>query len=195
MLLMHIAAQQDARATTTAGQSTAGAPGQTDRAGGALATGLNQAEQELRDQIRATIQSAQDASRDAQRTVRIQQGQVNVPAIPAIPPFPGQTVQRPVFGDNFIPDQAVSIANGFFVMCAVMVVGWPLARAFGRRMERGTQSAALPPGMTEQLQRIEQAVDAMAIEVERISESQRFLAKLQSAQSAEPVALPGAERR
>jgi hypothetical protein len=49
--------------------------------------------------------------------------------------------------------------------------------------------------MTEQLQRIEQAVDAMSIEVERISESQRFLAKLQTGQGAEPVALPGSGRR
>ena len=34
-------------------------------------------------------------------------------------------------------------------------------------------------GVADQLQRIEQAVDAVAIEVERISESQRFLARLQ----------------
>jgi hypothetical protein len=33
--------------------------------------------------------------------------------------------------------------------------------------------------VTQQLDRIEQAVDAIAIEVERISESQRFLTKLQ----------------
>jgi hypothetical protein len=44
----------------------------------------------------------------------------------------------------------------------------------------------------EQLQRIEQAVDAMAIEVERISESQRFMAKLQHDTAQ---ALPGAQSR
>ena len=184
MLVMQTATQQDAQTTTRAGQSA------TDRPEVVV---NHLSGDELRAQIRATIQAAQEAERDA-RTVRIQQGQMNVP-IPPIPAIPGQTVQRPVFADNFIPDQAVEIANGFFVMCAVMVVGWPLARAFGRRMERGTQAATLPPGMTEQLQRIEQAVDAMSIEVERISESQRFLAKLQSGQAAEPVALPGAERR
>jgi hypothetical protein len=48
---------------------------------------------------------------------------------------------------------------------------------------------AANPQMADQLQRIEQAVDAMAIEVERISESQRFLTKLQS-QAAERAALP-----
>jgi hypothetical protein len=92
-----------------------------------------------------------------------------------------------------IPPQAVDIAIGFFVMCAVMVVGWPLARAFGRRLERGGSNVEVPAGMQEQLQRIEQAVDAMSIEIERISESQRFLAKLQAG-AAEPAALQG-ERR
>jgi len=38
-------------------------------------------------------------------------------------------------------------------------------------------------------------VDAMSIEVERISESQRYLTKLQTAQLPEPAILPSAERR
>ena len=46
------------------------------------------------------------------------------------------------------------------------------------------------PVMTEQLQRIEQAVDAMAIEIERISESQRFMAKLQANATPERLVLP-----
>ena len=92
-----------------------------------------------------------------------------------------------------IPQQAVTIALGFFAMIAVMVVGWPIARAFGRRIERRGQVAALDAGTMEQLQRIEQAVDAMAIEVERISESQRFMARLQRDTSAQ--ALPSVESR
>jgi hypothetical protein len=40
----------------------------------------------------------------------------------------------------------------------------------------------------ERLARIEQAVDAIAIEVERISEGQRFLAKLQAERAALPRA-------
>ena len=82
----------------------------------------------------------------------------------------------------------------FFIMIAVMVVGWPIARAFGRRIERRGQVASLDAGTMEQLQRIEQAVDAMAIEVERISEAQRYFTKLQAGQLGEPSALPG-ERR
>ena len=78
-----------------------------------------------------------------------------------------------------IPGEAVDIAIGFFITCAVIIVGWPIARALGRRFERRGAPLAVEAGMTDQLQRIEQAVEAIAIEVERISESQRFLAKLQ----------------
>ena len=89
------------------------------------------------------------------------------------------TSQQP---DDFrpqIPGEAVDIAIGFFITCAVIIVGWPIARALGRRFERRGAPLAVEAGMTDQLQRIEQAVEAIAIEVERISESQRFLAKLQ----------------
>ena len=78
-----------------------------------------------------------------------------------------------------IPGEAVDIAIGFFVTCAVIIVGWPISRALGRRFERRGAPPALEAGMAEQLQRIEQSVEAIAIEVERISESQRFLAKIQ----------------
>ena len=94
-----------------------------------------------------------------------------------------------------IPPQVVDLAYGFFVMIAVMVIGWPFSRAWGRRLERGAQWAAIPPAVTDQLQRIEQAVDAMAVEVERISEAQRYLMKRQVGQVGEPAGLPAGERR
>ena len=42
----------------------------------------------------------------------------------------------------------------------------------------------LAPATDERMQRLEQAVDAIAIEVERISEGQRFLTRLQTEQKA-----------
>ena len=86
-----------------------------------------------------------------------------------------------------IPPEAVDMAMGFFIMCAVMVVGWPIARALGRRIERTPSAPTIGPAVSVQLHRIEQAVESMAIEVERISESQRFVAKLQSRSGAERV--------
>lgn len=66
------------------------------------------------------------------------------------------------------------------VVLAIMI---PASIAYvvrGRRSDRN----ALPDGSTSmleaRLERIESAVDSIVIEVERISESQRFTAKLQS---------------
>jgi hypothetical protein len=53
-----------------------------------------------------------------------------------------------------------------------------------------TRQAALPPvsdRTEERLARIEQAVDAIAIEVERIAEGQRFTTKLLSEKTRESV--------
>jgi hypothetical protein len=106
-----------------------------------------------------------------------------------------QTIQPPGDMQNIIPPQAVDISIAFFIMCAVILIGWPLARAFGRRIERRSDTAMVHPAMADQLQRIEQAVDAMAIEIERISESQRFMAKLQSGSAQAHGSFPLGERR
>ncbi|HEV7990219.1 MAG TPA: hypothetical protein VGP25_00245 [Gemmatimonadaceae bacterium] len=178
--------------------------------------------QELRDQIKQTILAAQDAARqaqiearnqsrdaqnqardaqnqarDAQNQARDAANQVRIEAgLPVVAQGGSHTIQLDNFPNNVIPPQVVDISIAFFVMCAVMVIGWPLARAFGRRLERNASSAAaVPAAMGEQLQRIEQAVEAMSIEIERISESQRFLTKLQSANTPEHAALPASERR
>ena len=56
------------------------------------------------------------------------------------------------------------------------------------------RSKIADPGVDERLYRIEQAVDAMAVEIERMAESQRFTARLLSERLPTPEALPGAER-
>ena len=89
------------------------------------------------------------------------------------------TTEAPRLPEPKIPGEVVDMAMGFFITCAVIIVGWPLSRAFGRRLERSVATPVVQGDVTQQLERIEQAVDAIAIEVERISESQRFLAKLQ----------------
>ncbi|HLA90236.1 MAG TPA: hypothetical protein VJL28_07400 [Gemmatimonadaceae bacterium] len=80
----------------------------------------------------------------------------------------------------------VAIVFGVFGM-----IGFPIARAFARRIEGARQApAALPSDVAERLDRIERAVEAVALEVERISEGQRFVTKL-LAERAEPGRLPG----
>jgi hypothetical protein len=64
-----------------------------------------------------------------------------------------------------------------FATMPIMAVGYPLARAYAKRMERG-DSPRIPSDVSARLERMEQAIDSIAVEVERISEGQRFTTKL-----------------
>jgi hypothetical protein len=86
------------------------------------------------------------------------------------------------------PEQVAIVA---IVFVTVGAIGVPVARAFARRIERGDGNPpAVPPALADRLDRIERAVESVAIEVERISEGQRFVTKLLSGR-AEPGQLPG----
>ena len=84
-----------------------------------------------------------------------------------------------------IPDRfPVSISPGqttaISIVFIVVVLG-PLAASFGRLMWRRAAKPALPPAWNDassRLQRLEQAVDTIAIEIERVSEGQRFMTKI-----------------
>lgn len=66
------------------------------------------------------------------------------------------------------------------------IVLYPLARALGQRLESKTaQTPALAAGHDPRLERMEQAIDAIAIEVERIAEAQRFQTRLLSERANE----------
>jgi hypothetical protein len=117
-----------------------------------------------------------------------------IPPIPPIPPIPNIQIHTGMPQD-IIPPQAVDISYAFFAMVAFIIIGWPFSRAFGRRLERSAASKALPPAVTDQLQRIEQGVEAMALEVERISEAQRYFTKVQAGRAGEASALPSSDRR
>ena len=66
----------------------------------------------------------------------------------------------------------------FFAMVTLITAGRPLFRAWARRIEGGAPRPALDPEAQARLERMEQAIEAMAIEVERIAEGQRFTTKL-----------------
>jgi hypothetical protein len=82
-----------------------------------------------------------------------------------------------------VPPEIVIIAVSFFIMLVFIAVGMPLARAFARRMDRQgarAEPSPFPTDVSDRIERIEQAVEAIAIEVERVSEGQRFTTKLLS---------------
>ena len=151
----------------------------------------SQVQQQVRQQIDAARQQAQ-AARDQARAAQEQamrQAQASTQGTPIVVQTPFPPFQRPV-----IPHEAVTISIAFFVMVAVIIIGLPIARAVSRYFDRRASSPALNPEITAQLQRIEQAVDTMAIEVERISEAQRYMVRLETERRAEPAVLrPGKE--
>lgn len=89
------------------------------------------------------------------------------PPPPSAPAFPEALIAVPVL----------------FILC----VGLPLSIAYARRIWRRTGDAgsSIPREVLNRLERIDQNVDAIAVEVERIGETQRYLAK----QQAEHLAL------
>ena len=78
----------------------------------------------------------------------------------------------------------------------VMVIGFPIAIVYARKIwKRDSDSSSPASYQTDQrLERIEHAIDAMAVEVERISEGQRFMTKLLS-ERQERVGIPASQSR
>lgn len=106
---------------------------------------------------------------------------------PPIPPFNDN--------NNAIPPDVMGIINTFFLVVVVIAIGLPLVRALARRLDRKGQiaiaaAAAGNQNVDPRLERIEQAVEAIAIEVERVSEGQRFTNKLMHELRALPAPNP-----
>lgn len=76
------------------------------------------------------------------------------------------------------------------------LVLFPIARAIARRVDRGGVNQKFPTDVTQRLERMEHAIDSIALEVERISEGQRFTTSLLANHPGQPeLAPPGAASR
>jgi hypothetical protein len=89
--------------------------------------------------------------------------------------IPGAVVQRPPVPNNDVPQEAWVMGGLFLVL-----VMFPLTIAYARRIWRRNAVAvtSFPKDLAERLQRMEQAIEATSLEVERIGEGQRFLTRL-----------------
>jgi hypothetical protein len=85
---------------------------------------------------------------------------------------------------------ALSIVFTVFVFFPLAVTA---ARLMWRRSKQPVTVPAIQGEAAQRLERLEQAVEAVAIEVERISEGQRFVTRLLSA-TPQPGVLPSAQR-
>ena len=83
----------------------------------------------------------------------------------------------------------IIVPLGGMSMIVAIVVGRPLVSAWAKKMELEAKRPALPPDVAQRLEHMEQSIDAIAVEIERISEGQRFTTKL-LAESKDPVSLP-----
>lgn len=131
-----------------------------------------------------------------------------LPGVPAVPAPPAAPVFTPIprgggrviveqDGDRTsytftsVPPQMMVLAHraqetafGLMGLLLAIVVLGPFARMFARRLEkRGDMEAMRAAGanaelLQQQLHQLQQSVDAMSVEVERISESQRFQSRL-----------------
>ena len=89
------------------------------------------------------------------------------------------------------PGEIIGILGSLTIIGAVL---FPIARALGRRIEGKPQAAQVPAGTDARLDRIEHAVEAIAVEVERISEGQRFTTKLLAERTAADPSSRGLDR-
>jgi hypothetical protein len=68
--------------------------------------------------------------------------------------------------------------GGFFSTVIIVSLGFPLVRSWTRQKEKEPPKILFQ--VEERLSRMETSIDSMAVEIERISESQRFVTKLMS---------------
>jgi hypothetical protein len=122
---------------------------------------------------RDQAQMIRDAMRDAARAG-------GRPGTLMPPPFPDYASRR---------QQTFMFVGFIIVVIAAVAVLRPIMRAIGKRIEGAPNRDVLAGASTERLERIEQAVEAMAVEIERISEGQRFTTRLLSSRAEADAAL------
>ena len=91
---------------------------------------------------------------------------------------PGATIEPPrvVIPRNGPPEEAWFL-GGMFIFLVMMPIGLAYARRLWRRGPIST-SLEMPAELTDRLNRLEQAVDAVAVELERVGEGQRYVTRV-----------------
>jgi hypothetical protein len=85
----------------------------------------------------------------------------------------------------------VLVPIALFTMITLITIGRPLVRALAKRIEGGA-TPPVDPEAAARLERMEHAIEAMALEVERIAEGQRFTTKLLSERGGTGAGMPAA---
>lgn len=132
------------------------------------------------DAARDAAQAARDAAEAARDAAQQAEGGASGPVVIGETPL-GQITTSTGFpvDPQAIIREAIPIFGMTLTMIVVIFIGWPIARAFARRMDRRNEVGVLrAEDLQPQIRQLQESIDTMAVELERISESQRFQAKL-----------------
>jgi hypothetical protein len=93
---------------------------------------------------------------------------------------PGAVIEQPPPPPRGGPPEEAYALGAFFVF----IVGLPLTIAYARRIWRRSAVAVtkLPQEIYDRFARVDQSLDAIAIEVERVGEGQRYLTRMHTEQ-------------
>lgn len=103
---------------------------------------------------------------------------------------PGSIMPDPPRPPQRGPPEEVFFLTGLFMF----IVVFPLTVAYARRIWRRGAPPAMPQEIYDRFTRVEQSLDAIALEVERVGEGQRFLTRMQSQQAERALGAGPVER-
>lgn len=142
-----------------------------------LVPGMTNAREEaIQDQLSATRDRLESLQSQLDRTLS---GQPMITVTEVAAPEPGPA----------IPSEVMEVIQWSMLTLVIIALGTPIVRMIARRLEgrgRGEPSSA----SGQRMDRLEQAVDAVAIEVERISEGQRYTNRMISEMRGLPAPNP-----
>ena len=141
---------------------------------------LNAQRTELRRLVQSSDNAVRAATRDQLGQVNMQIAQVRTELASVNAQIrsglPQAVVVQPEPGNRGnVPGEAIAAMSVVFMLAVLM----PISIAYARRIwRRGTSPRQTEDVVSPRLDRLETAVDAIAIEIERISEGQRFVTKV-----------------
>lgn len=134
--------------------------------------------------------AAEQMAKDIQAMVKDAQG----PGPAQGPPTTGQPPTPPFPFDPDLIRQAIDVGRTAVIGLTFVLIAFAVAGVLKRLIDRRHASVdpAFPQEMAARMERLEQGVDAIAVEIERIAEGQRFVTKLMANGGPEPVRIPAA---